>query len=143
MMSSFFEEYHSALAKACKKNSLCSWILLASTVIFNKQWAKLYSQYSCAFLVQVIHETNDKTVTQTEVKKKLLAKTLDMGQEHTTMALHFRIKLKKGCTKNVCVHVCSNAELTKPVSKMALWYPKITVMWQVQVKSFTHYFDSF
>ena len=62
-MSSIFEKYHSVLGKTCKKNPLCPSRLLASTVIFNKLWAKLYSQYLCTFLVQVIHETNDKTVT--------------------------------------------------------------------------------
>ena len=62
-MSSIFEEYHSVLGKTCKKNPLCLSRLLASTVIFNKLWAKLYSQYSCAFMDQLIHETNDKTVT--------------------------------------------------------------------------------
>ena len=62
-MSSIFEKYHSILGKTCKKNPLCASRLPASTVIFNKLWAKLYSQYLCAFLVQVIHETNDKTVT--------------------------------------------------------------------------------
>ena len=116
MMSSFFVEFYSALAKTCKKNWLCTKKRRASTVVFNKLWAELYSQYSCAFLVQVIHETNDKTVTQTEVKlfycppvlKILLAKIWDMGQEHTTMPLPFRIKLKKGCTKNVFVNLCSN-----------------------------------
>ena len=64
MMSSFFVEFYSALAKTCKKNWLCTKKLRASTVVFNKLWAELYSQYSCAFLVQVIHETNDKTVTK-------------------------------------------------------------------------------
>ena len=49
----------------------------------------------------------------------------DMGQEHTTMALPFRIKMKKGCTKVICVHLCSNAEVAKPSSKMTLWCPKI------------------
>ena len=67
----------------------------------------------------------------------------DMGQEHTTMALPFRLKLNKGCTKIVCVHLCSNGEVAKPSSKMTLWYSKIAVMWQVQVKSPTHYFGSF
>ena len=62
-MSSIFEEYQSVLCKSCKKNALCPSRLLASTVIFNKVWAKLYLQYLCAFLFQVIHETNDKTVT--------------------------------------------------------------------------------
>ena len=47
-MSSIFEEYDTVLGKSCKKNPLS---------------AKLYSQYLCAFLAQVIHETNDKTVT--------------------------------------------------------------------------------
>ena len=56
--------------------------------------------------------------------KKLLANTWDMGQEHTTMALTVRIQLKKGYTKNVCVHLCSKAEVVKPNSKMSLWYPK-------------------
>ena len=44
-MSSIFEEYQSALGKSCKKNALCPSRLLASTVLFNKLWAKLYSQY--------------------------------------------------------------------------------------------------
>ena len=56
-------KYYSTLAKTCKKYSLCSNRLLASTVIFNKLWAKLYLQYPCALLVQLIRETNDKTVT--------------------------------------------------------------------------------
>ena len=29
------------------------------------------------------------------------------------MALPFRIDLKEGCTKNVCVHLCSNSEVAK------------------------------
>ena len=62
-MSSIIEEYQSVLGKSYKKNALCPKRLQASTVIFNKLWAKLYSQYLCAFLFQVIHETNDKTVT--------------------------------------------------------------------------------
>ena len=40
------------------------------------------------------------------------------------MALTVRIQLKKGYTKNVCVHLCSKAEVVKPNSKMSLWYPK-------------------
>ena len=55
------------------------------------------------------------------------------------MVLPSRIKLKKDCTKNACVHPCSISELVKPSSKMTLLYPKIAAMWQVQVKSHTHY----
>ena len=62
-MSLIFEEYQSVLGKTCKKNALCPSRLLASTAIFSKLWAKLYSQNLCGFLVQVIYETNDKTVT--------------------------------------------------------------------------------
>ena len=64
-MFSFFEEYHSVLGKTktCKKNPPGSSRLVANTVIFNKLWAKLYSHYLYAFLLQVIYETNDKTVT--------------------------------------------------------------------------------
>ena len=65
-ISSILGEYHSVLGKTCRKNPLYHSRLLASTVVFNKLWAKLYSQYLCAFLVQVIHETNDKTVTCSE-----------------------------------------------------------------------------
>ena len=46
-MSLIFEEHHSALGKSCKKNPICPSRLLASTVIFKKLWAKLYSQYLC------------------------------------------------------------------------------------------------
>ena len=55
------------------------------------------------------------------------------------MVLPSRIKLKKDCTKNACVHPCSISELVKPSRKMTLLYPKIAAMWQVQVKSHTHY----
>ena len=58
-----FWEYHSPLAKKYKKNSLCSGRLLASSLIFKKLWTKLYSQYLCAFLIQLIHHTNYKTMT--------------------------------------------------------------------------------
>ena len=56
-------EYHSPLAKKYKKNSLCSGRLLASTLIFKKLWTKLYSQYLCAFLIQLIHDTNYEIMT--------------------------------------------------------------------------------
>ena len=62
-MSSIFEEYQSVLGKSCKKNALCPSRLLAGTVILNKLWTKIYSQNVFAFFVQVIHETNDKTLT--------------------------------------------------------------------------------
>ena len=62
-MSSIFEEYHSVLGKSGNRNPLRLSRLLASTIAFNKLWPKLYSQYLFVFLVQVIHETNDKTVT--------------------------------------------------------------------------------
>ena len=58
----------------------------------------------------------------------LLAKTWDMRQEHTTIILPFRIKLKKGYTKNACTHLCSIAEVAKPSNKMTLWYWKIATM---------------
>ena len=40
-----------------------------------------------------------------------------MGQEHTTMLLHFRIKLKKGCIKNACMHLFSIAEWQNQVAR--------------------------
>ena len=145
-MSSIFEEYQSVLGKSCKKNALCPSRLLASTVIFNKLWAKLYSQYLCAFLVQVIHETNDKTVTCSEaiILSTSFENTTCQGIRHTTMVLPFKIKLKKDCTKNASVvRLCSISEVVKPSSKMTLLYSKIVAMWHVQVKSPTHYFGSF
>ena len=66
-----------------------------------------------------------------------------MRHEQTTTVLPFRIKLKKDCTKNAYVHLCSIAEVAKPSNKMILGYPKIAAMWQVLVKSPTHYFGSF
>ena len=77
------------------------------------------------------------------VLKILLAKALDMRKEHTMMVLPFKIKLKKDCTKNTSVHLCSISEVVKPSSKMTLLYSKIAAMWHVQVKSPTHYFGSF
>ena len=62
-----------------------------------------------------------------------------MGQEHTTTVLHFTNKLKKDYTKNACAHLFSISEVVQPSSKMTLSYPKIAAMWQVQVKSPTHY----
>ena len=59
------------------------------------------------------------------------------------MVLPFRIKLKKDCTKNASAHLCSMSEVVKTSSKMTLLYPKIAVMWQVQVKLPTKYFGSF
>ena len=59
------------------------------------------------------------------------------------MVLPFKIKLKKDCTKDACVHLCSISEVLKPSSKMTLSYPKIVAMWQVQVKLTAHYFGSF
>ena len=51
------------------------------------------------------------------------------------MVLSLKIKLKKDCTRNACVHLCSITEMVKPSSKMTLLYPKIAMMSQVQVKS--------
>ena len=83
MMSSFFEEYHSALAKTCKENSLWSRGLLASTVIFNKLWAKLYLQYLHVFLIQVIHGTNEAMILFTSFKN-----TTCQDMRHGTGAYH-------------------------------------------------------
>ena len=58
--------------------------------------------------------------------KIVLPKTWGTEQEHTTMVLPFRIKLKKGCTKNPCVNLCNTEEVAKPGIKMTLWYWKIT-----------------
>ena len=59
------------------------------------------------------------------------------------MAVPFKIRLKKDCTKNASmVHLCSISEVLKPSSKMTLLYSKIAAMWHVQVKSPTHYFGS-
>ena len=43
-----------------------------------------------------------------------------MRHEHTTMVLHFKIKLKKDFTKNASMHLCSISEVAKPSSKMTL-----------------------
>ena len=43
-----------------------------------------------------------------------------MEQEHATMVLPFRTKLKKGCTKNPFVNLCSIEEVAKPGTKMTL-----------------------
>ena len=51
-----------------------------------------------------------------------------MREELTTMVLPFKIKLKKGHTKNTFVHLCSISEVIKPTSKMTLLYPKIEAM---------------
>ena len=72
------------------------------------------------------------------------------------MVLPFKIKLKKDCTKNASVHLCSIdailllgvitseiSEVVKPSSKMILLYSKIAMMWHVPVKSPIHYFGSF
>ena len=134
-MSSFFEEYRFALAKICKKSSLCSRRLLTSTFIFNKLWAKLYSQHSIPLLAQVIHEQNsypnriEVIILSTSFENTTCQVAWDMGQEHATMTLPFRIKLKKSCTKTVCVHLFSNAEVLMPSSKMTLCYSKIAAMW--------------
>ena len=53
-------KYHTALAKTGKKNSHCSNRLIASNVIFNKLWAKLYSQHLSAMLIVGPINTWDK-----------------------------------------------------------------------------------
>ena len=46
--------------------------------------------------------------------------TWDRNMEHTTMVLSFRIKLRKDCPKNTCLHLCRIWEVIKPSSKMTL-----------------------
>ena len=94
---------------------------------------------TCAFLVQVIHETNSDLNSDLNRSEAIILSisfedTTCQGIRHETetyaaMVLTFKIKLKKDCTKNASVvRLCNISEVVKPNSKMTLLYSKIVVM---------------
>ena len=95
-------------------------------------------------MINIDPNRSEAIILSTGFENAICRVAWDMGQEHTAMALPFLIKLKKGYTKIVCVHLCTNVEVAKPSSKNDTMISKNSGdVAGARVKSPTHYFGSF
>ena len=133
MLERLFWGIHSVLGKTCKKCPLCPGRRLASTFIFDKLWAKLYSHswfISEAIILSTSFENNTCQGIRHERNIPQWYCLSELNWRKFVLKMHLSIY-------GACPVV------VKPTSKMTLLYSKIAVMWHVQVKSSTHYFGSF